>query len=79
MSDAERLSDAEQPHAKAEEEPADQSTSDVVDVKEAEQEETEEEDVSAGNISHMKTSESEPAVEEWNQIDVVNKLTVYCT
>lgn len=65
MSDAERLSDGEEPHAKAEEEPANQSPSDDVDVKETDKED-------AGNISQIKTSESEPAVEEWNQIDVVN-------
>ncbi|XP_057187691.1 DNA excision repair protein ERCC-5 homolog isoform X1 [Triplophysa rosa] len=60
--------DVEEPHAKAEEQSANQSTSDDVDVKEAEEEK--EEDLSAGNISQMKASENEPAVEEWNQIDV---------
>lgn len=70
MSDEERLSDAEEPHAKPEEESAVRSTSDDVEAEE-EKKETEE-DLSAGNISQTKTSESEPAVEEWNQIDVVN-------
>ncbi|XP_056628733.1 DNA excision repair protein ERCC-5 homolog isoform X2 [Triplophysa dalaica] len=64
--------DVEEPRTKAEEQSANRSTSDDVDVKEAEEEkeETEEEDLSAGNISQMKASENEPAVEEWNQIDV---------
>lgn len=71
MSDEERLSDAEEPRTKPEGESAVRSTSDDVEAEE-EKKETEEEDLSAGNISQTKTSESEPAVEEWNQIDVVN-------
>lgn len=72
--------DVEKSPAKAEEQSANQSTSDDVDVKEAEEEkeETEEEDLSAGNISQMKASENEPAIEEWNQIDVVN-ISPHCT